>query len=115
MKDERVPAAFLIQEVISNAEEIQSRLERFSITHDLFAASTLYQDMLTMPLLRICELVSEYKAVFVALDNSYPWDDVAKMRSKMAHPYGGFDFEFVWFAIRDDLPSLVDICRKVIG
>ena len=38
----------------------------------------------------------------------------AKMRSKIAHPYGGFDFDFVWDAIEVDLPGLVKICRRAI-
>lgn len=34
------------------------------------------------------------------------------MRSKIAHPYGGFDFDLVWDAIEVDLPGLVAICRS---
>lgn len=67
-----------------------------------------------MPMLRICELVSEYQSVFTEIDPSYPWKDVAKMRSKIAHPYGGFDFGFVWEAIMVDLPGLVRICKDAI-
>ena len=90
---------------------ISERISEFGITRDSYASSTLYQDMLAMPMLRICELVSEYKDEFKGIDPAYPWDDVAKMRSKMAHPYGGFDFEFVWYAIQDDLSDLVEICE----
>ncbi len=67
-----------------------------------------------MPVLRICELVSEYRSVFEEIDGSYPWSDVAKMRSKLAHPYGGFDFDFVWDVIEVDLPGLVALCKSAI-
>ena len=106
--------AFIIQEVIHNAETIWRRMREHDIDKDLYARSTDCQDLLTMPTLRICELVSEYQSVFEEIDASYPWADVAKMRSKIAHPYGGFDFDFVWDAIEVDLPGLVEICREAL-
>lgn len=106
--------AFIIQEVIRNAELINRRIEENCITKDSYARSTDYQDLLTMPMLRICELVSEYTSVFEDIDPDYPWRDVAKMRSKIAHPYGGFDFAFVWEAILVDLPGLVAVCERAI-
>ena len=114
MNGKKQLSAFLIQEIVENANQIKDRIRQFGITHESFSQSTLYQDMLAMPLLRICELVSEYKEDFEKIDSSYPWTDVAKMRSKMAHPYGGFDFEFVWFAIQDDLDVLVETCQRAL-
>ena len=106
--------AFIIEEVIRNAELINRRIEENCIAKDAYARSTDYQDLLTMPMLRICELVSEYTSVFEDIDPEYPWRDVAKMRSKIAHPYGGFDFDFVWEAIQADLPGLVAVCKRAI-
>lgn len=106
--------AFIIQEVIRNAEMIGKRISDNDMTEEAYARSTEFQDLLTMPMLRICELVSEYQSVFTEIDPSYPWKDVAKMRSKIAHPYGGFDFGFVWEAIMVDLPGLVRICKDAI-
>jgi len=106
--------AFIIQEVVRNAEMIWRRIDEQNIDRVLYARSTDCQDLLTMPMLRICELVSEYRSVFEEADPSYPWADVAKMRSKIAHPYGGFDFDFVWDVIEVDLPGLVEVCRRAI-
>ncbi|MDM8271771.1 HepT-like ribonuclease domain-containing protein [Thermophilibacter provencensis] len=106
--------AFIIEELVRNAEMIWRRIEELHIDKDLYARSTDCQDLLTMPMLRICELVSEYRSVFEEIDPSYPWADVAKMRSKIAHPYGGFDFDFVWDAIEVDLPGLAAICKRAI-
>lgn len=36
------------------------------------------------------------------------------MRSKIAHPYVGFDFGFVWDAIEVDLPEPVRVCRRAV-
>ena len=106
--------AFIIQEVIRNAELINRRIEENCIMKDAYARSTDYQDLLTMPMLKISELVSEYTRVFEDIDPEYPWRDVAKMRSKIAHPYGGFDFDFVWEAIQVNLPGLVAVCKRAI-
>lgn len=106
--------AFIIQEVIRNAEMIFKRIADNNMTEESYSRSTEYQDLLTMPMLRICELVSEYQSVFTEIDSGYPWKDVAKMRSKIAHPYGGFDFAFVWDAIHVDLPDLVQICKDAV-
>lgn len=117
-RERRVPEhakAFIIQEVIRNGAMIRERIERNAITHDSYSRSTEYQDLLTMPMLRICELVSEYQSVFDEIAPEYPWKDVAKMRSKIAHPYGGFDFDFVWEAIQVDLPDLMGLCERAIG
>lgn len=117
-RDKPIPEnarTFIVQEVIRNAETIWGRVDTYHIDENAYARSTEFQDLLTMPMLRICELVSEYRSVFEEIDEGYPWADVAKMRSKIAHPYGGFDFSFVWDAITEDLPKLVDVCRKGIS
>jgi len=35
-----------------------------------------------------------------------PWKDMAGMRDKCIHDYVGIDYEVVWTAVRDELPSL---------
>lgn len=106
--------AYMIQEILDNARMIDERIKEFDIDHDKYANGTLYQDMLTMPMLRICEIVAKYKDDFKEIEPDYPWDEVAKMRSKIAHPYGGFNFFFVWGAIQDDLSDIVRICEKCL-
>ncbi|WP_165042791.1 DUF86 domain-containing protein [Adlercreutzia sp. ZJ138] len=115
MDDRSDISPFLVQEVLINARMIDSRIKSERIDEELFSKSPFHQDLLTMPLLRICELVSNHKDAFKAINPSYPWDEVAKMRSKIAHPYGGFDFYFVWTAIVEDLPSLVSICEDYVS
>lgn len=105
-------SAFMIQEVVSNARMIEERIEEFEIDEAKFSKGTVYQDMLTMPMLRICEIVAKYKEAFKAMEPGYPWDEVAKMRSKIAHPYGGFNFFFVWGAIQEDLSDIVSVCER---
>ena len=106
--------AFMVREIVLNARMIEERIDEFEIDEDKFSRGPLYQDMLTMPMLRICEIVATYKDDFKVLEPSYPWDEVAKMRSKIAHPYGGFNFYFVWGAIENDLSDIVEICKRCL-
>lgn len=106
--------AYIIQEILDNVSMIEERIKEFDIDHDKFAGSPLYQDMLAMPMMRICDLVGKYKDDFKEIEPDYPWDEVAKMRHKIAHPYWGIDFFFVWGAIQDDLSDIVRICEKCL-
>lgn len=36
------------------------------------------------------------------------------MCDKMAHPYGGFDYGFVWDAVESDVGELRKICQSIL-
>lgn len=94
---------------------IEERVSEYAITHEAYVRSTLFQDMLTMPMMRICEIVKLYRLDLEKLYPDYDWKSVGAMRDKMAHPYGGFDYEFVWDAAQIDLPALKSICEQLVA
>ena len=67
-----------------------------------------------MPLLRICELAAHFESDLKSLAPDYDWEAMAKMRNQIAHPYGGFDFDFVWDAATQDVPDLTRICERLL-
>lgn len=105
---------FFVQEVAENCQMIFDRIAQNNMDRDAFAKSTLYQDMLTMPMIRLCEAVKLYREDFEKLYPGYDWKSVGAMRDKMAHPYGGFDYSFVWDASQEDLPELKRICERIL-
>lgn len=107
-------SSFLVQEVILQAQLIDERIERYGIDHEAYVRSIDYQDLVAMPMLRICELINEHKDAFERIDPKYPWNLPAGLRNKIAHPYGGLDYEVIWQAVEHDLPRLVDVCKKHI-
>lgn len=43
-----------------------------------------------------------------------PWTDMAKMRDKIAHFYFGIDYEIVWEVIKERLPEIKPVIRKIL-
>jgi uncharacterized protein with HEPN domain len=114
MKPAEQFSMFFVQEILDNCVMIQTRISQYSMTKESYAKSTLYQDILTMPMIRICEIIKLYRPNFEQLHPNYNWKAVGAMRDKMAHPYGGFDYEFVWDAAVENIPELQKIAQQLI-
>jgi uncharacterized protein with HEPN domain len=114
MSTDRTFSAFYIQEIASNCKLILARIEDHSITADKYAESLELQDLLTMPMLRICEVIARFKGELASLYPDYDWQAAAQMRSQIAHPYGGFDFSFVWDAAQQDIPELLGVTEQLL-
>jgi uncharacterized protein with HEPN domain len=106
---------FYVDEMLSNCLLVSARPVEYSMTEKSYRASSDFQDLLTMPLLRICELAARFEGEFKALIPSYDWDAMTEMRNQIAHPYGGFDIEFVWEAAVQDIPGLTSICKGILS
>ena len=43
-----------------------------------------------------------------------PWRDMARMRDKIIHFYFGVDYEIVWKVIKERLPKIKPLLKKVL-
>jgi len=68
-----------------------------------------------MPFLCICELAARFEDNLKDLVLDYDWEAMAKMKNQIAHPYGGFDFDFVWEAAIRDISDLTIICEGLLS
>lgn len=41
---------------------------------------------------------------------TYEWNEIRGMRNRLVHDYTGTDFEFVWYAIVEEIPKLKQLC-----
>ena len=44
-----------------------------------------------------------------------PWKDMAGMRDKISHEYFGVDLEIVWKVIKEKLPEIKPVVRKMLA
>ena len=54
---------------------------------------------------------AEVKAKYEQL----PWKEMAGTRDKIAHCYFGLDYEIVWQIIKEELPSIKPIIKKMLN
>jgi uncharacterized protein with HEPN domain len=106
---------FYVQEILDNCSLIRGRIKEHGITDASFASSLDNQDLLAMPMLRVCELAARFEDDLGELEPDYDWPAMARMRNQIAHPYGGFDFGFVWEAAKQDIPELAEVCTRILG
>jgi uncharacterized protein with HEPN domain len=105
---------FYVQEILDNCLLILDRIREYEITDSSFASSLDNQDLLTMPMLRVCELAARFEGDLKELRPDYDWSAMAMMRNQIAHPYGSFDFDFVWEAAQQDIPKLIEVCTGML-
>jgi len=43
-----------------------------------------------------------------------PWKEMARTRDKIAHFYFGIDYEIVWQIIKEELPSIKPIIKRML-
>lgn len=74
-------------------------------------------DKTTSAVLRKLETIGEAsKNVSRAIKQKYdlPWQDMAKMRDKVSHAYFGVDYEIVWKVIKERLPEIKPVVRRIL-
>ncbi len=68
--------------------------------------------------IRCIEVIGEAtKNIPEEIRNRYPdipWRDMAGMRDKIIHGYFIVDFEEVWLAVKEDIPRLKPMIKKVL-
>lgn len=68
--------------------------------------------------IRCVEIIGEAaKHIPEAVCQKYPeipWKDVAGMRDKVIHFYFGVNLERVWLVVKEDMPKIKPLIRKVL-
>ena len=63
----------------------------------------------------IGEAVKNLSAELVASETAVPWRLIAGTRDRLIHGYFKVDLDAVWSMIEQDLPSLRDNTRRILG
>jgi uncharacterized protein with HEPN domain len=106
-----------LQTIVVYCERIRETLTRYGTDYSVFIKDNDCFDSLSMKLFQIGELVSrslsdEYKD---ATAEHIDWHAIAGIRNRFAHGYGSMDPHIIWDSVTDDIPHLVDFCKKQLG
>ena len=102
--EEGAPEAY-VQDILDEIERI-SKFIKSTPTLERFRRD----EKTCFACIRSIEIIGEAaKHIPVSFRLKHPqvaWADMAGMRDKLAHDYGGIDLEIVWKTIEKDLPEL---------
>jgi len=101
-----------IKDIIEYMERAENHIRNFQL--DQF----LKDDKTCDAVIRCIEVIGEAaKNIPEEIRISYPsisWRDLAGMRDKIIHSYFTVDFETVWLVVKEDIPRLKPMVKKVL-
>ena len=98
------------RDYLSDSTEAITRIEEYAkgLTYSDFMQDKKTQDAVV----RNLEVIGEAaKGITSALRKRYPkipWNDMARLRDRLAHHYFGINYEIVWSIVSEELPSVHD-------
>ena len=101
-----------IKDIIEYMERAENHIRNFQL--DQF----LKDDKTCDAVIRCIEVIGEAaKNIPEEIRTRYPsisWRDLAGMRDKIIHSYFTVDFETVWLVVKEDIPRLKPMVKKVL-
>jgi uncharacterized protein with HEPN domain len=105
-------STFFIRDILENFELAEHFVK--DIDYDEFLKDT----KTSYAVIRCIEIMSEAAKHGPAdIREKYPdipWKDIAGMRDKIIHSYFRVSLEKVWLVLKDDIPMLKPVIRKVL-
>lgn len=108
-------------EVLVRVREILGEIARISVfIEGISSERELVRDEKTLyATIRSLEVIGEAtKRIGRKFRNRFPgvaWQDMAGMRDKLIHDYGGINFKVVWETVKKDLPELKGQLEEITG
>ena len=100
-----------IQDILNSLEEIEEFIQGFSFNDFLKDKKTINA------VIRSLEVIGEAaKNIPDSVKIKYPripWRKMAGMRDKLIHQYFGVDLQTVWQTIKEDLPTIKPLIKKI--
>ena len=95
--------------------EIRETIYRYGDSFDIFTKDMDYQKSISFSILQIGELSGNLSETFRnETAGEIPWAAIRGMRNFFAHNYGSMSREVIWKTAKEDIPSLLAFCDKLI-
>ena len=112
MKPERRYIDFL-KDIVDNLVNVESFVEGMDFEEFLEDDKTRYSVICALEI--VGEAVKKVPSVVRRRNSDVPWKDMAGMRDRLIHGYFGIDNEILWKTIKEDLPPLLPIVKKLLN
>lgn len=104
--------SFFVKDILAGIEKIEEFIGNMDF--DEFVKD----DKTASAVIRKLEIIGEAsKNIPKPIRQKYeavPWSDMARMRDKVSHAYFGVDYEIVWKVIKEKLPEIKPIMRRIL-
>ena len=98
--------------MIDNAERIEHYLD--GLDQNTFAGNGLVRDAVERCLERFCEAAHRLGDHAAELMPDEPWGDIRGMGNRLRHAYDRISMDFLWNAVRHDVPHLLVGARRAL-
>jgi uncharacterized protein with HEPN domain len=101
-----------LRDILNAVDEVESFVKGMDFEEFVKDRKTLNA------VVRSIEIIGEAsKHIPASLREKYaelPWKEITGMRDKLIHGYFGMDYETIWKAAKEDVPSLKKVVRRML-
>ena len=97
-------------------EKVAATIERYGCDFETFTSDGDYYDSVSMKIMQIGELSTGLTEEFRdETQDEIQWKAIRGMRNFFAHSYRKMNKKVIWAAATDDVPALLEFCKKILG
>ena len=94
-------------------------LEAVAMTRGKTRADLDKDRQLNLALVRLLEIIGEAASRIPKEDQSrhadISWPEIVSLRNRLIHGYDAVDFDILWQIVNQDLPTLIESLRRILG
>ena len=70
-------------------------------------------DSVMFRLIQISENSDRLTEIFKLKYNDIPWRAIKGLRNRIVHEYGNVDLSVIYYTVKDDIPTLLDVLKSI--
>ena len=70
-------------------------------------------DSVMFRLIQISENSDRLTETFKLKYSDIPWRAIKGLRNRIVHEYGNVDFSVIYYTVKDDIPTLLDVLKSI--
>jgi uncharacterized protein with HEPN domain len=109
MKHDKVYLQHILDEIVFIRKTITN------LNYDSFVENETYTRAFSRSIEIIGEAVKNLSQSFREENSDIDWKKIAGMRDKLIHQYFSVDYELIWDAVKNKLPSIENRIKEILG